>query len=54
MVNQLHLWVNSYPKLSQPLGSSQTNAFNKIKSELTSSPVLAWYNPAAEAKVIQL
>ena len=33
-------------------GSSQTNAFSKIKAELTSSPVLAWYNPAAETKVI--
>ena len=33
--------------------SSQTNAFNKIKVELTSSPVLVWYNPAAETKIIE-
>ena len=26
-------------------------SFNKVKDELTSPPVLAWYNPAAETKI---
>ena len=64
MVNQLGKFSPYIAELSQPLrellsqknswiwGSSQTNAFNKIKAELTSSPVLAWYNPAAETKII--
>ena len=32
-------------------GTSQTDAFNNIKNELTSPPVLAWYNPAGETKL---
>ena len=33
-------------------GTSQTDSFNKIKAELTSTPILAWYNPTSETKVI--
>ena len=33
------------------MGPSQTNAFNKVKDELTSHPVLAWYDPVAETKL---
>ena len=32
-------------------GISQTDAFNKIKDELTSPSVLAWYNSAGETKL---
>ena len=32
-------------------GSSQDEAFQKIKSELASPPVLAWYEPAANIKI---
>ena len=33
------------------MGPSQTDAFNKVKDELTSHPVLAWYDPATETKL---
>ena len=33
------------------MGPSQTNAFNKVKDDLTSHPVLNWYDPAAENKL---
>ena len=63
MVNQLGKFSPNIAELTKPLrdllsvknnwvwGSSQTDAFNKVKDELTSPPVLAWYNPAAETKI---
>ena len=33
------------------MGPTQTDAFNKVKDELTSHLVLAWYDPAAETKL---
>jgi len=63
MINQLGKFSPSIAELTKPLrellstkntwtwGSSQTDAFNKVKDELTSPPVLAWYNPAAETKL---
>ena len=33
------------------MGPSQTDAFNKVKDELTSHSVLTWYDPAAETKL---
>ena len=32
-------------------GPSQTDAFIKVKDELTSHPVLTWYDPIAETKL---
>ena len=32
-------------------GPSQTDAFAKVKDELTSPPVLTWYNPTTETKL---
>ena len=63
MANQLRKFSSSITELTKPLrdltsvknswmlGSSQTDAFNKVKDELTSPPVLAWYNPASETKI---
>ena len=63
MVNQLGKFSPNIAELSQPLrellstktvwawGPSQTDAFNKLKHELTSTPVLAWYDPTAETKL---
>ena len=63
MVNQLGKFSPNIAELTKPLrdllsvknswvwGSSQIDAFNKVKDELTSPPVLAWYNPAAETKI---
>ena len=40
-------------KNSWSLGPEQTEAFRKIKTELTENPeVLAVYNPAAETKIV--
>ena len=33
------------------MGPSQTDAFNKVKDELTSHPVLTWYDPIAKTKL---
>ena len=59
MVNQLGKFS---PNIAKPLrellsskntwGTSQTDSFNKIQAELTSTPILAWYNPTLETKVI--
>ena len=63
MVNQLGKFSPNIAEFTKPLrdllstknswmwGTSQTDAFNKIKDELTSPPVLAWYNPAGETKL---
>ena len=63
MVNQLGKFSPNIAEVSQPLrellstktvwtwGSSQSDAFDKLKQELTSSPVLAWYSPSAETKI---
>ena len=62
-MNQLGKFSPNIAELSQPLrellstktvwawGPSQTDAFNKLKHELTSTPVLAWYDPTAETKL---
>lgn len=64
IVNQLGKFSPNIAELLKPLrellskqnswtwGNSQTDAFNKIKAELTSSPILAWYNPTAETKLV--
>ena len=66
MVNQLGKFSPNIAELSQPLrellstktvwawGPSQTDAFNKLKHELTSTPVLAWYDPTAETNSQQM
>ena len=63
MVNQLGKFSPNIAEFTKPLqdllstknswmwGTSQIDAFNKIKDELTSPPVLAWYNPAGETKL---
>ena len=63
MVNQLGKFSPNIAELSQPLrelhstktvwawGPSQTDAFNKLKHKLTSTPVLAWYDLTAETKL---
>ena len=63
MVNQLGKFSPNIADLTKPLrellssnnawiwGPSQTDAFNKVKDELTSHPVLTWYDPAAETKL---
>ena len=64
MVNQLGKFSPNIAELSKPLqdllsnkntwtwGTSKTDAFNKIKAELTFTLILAWYNPTSETKVI--
>ena len=63
MVNQLGKFSPAMDELTKPLrellsknstwlwGPSQEEAFQKVKSELASPPVLSWYNPATETKV---
>ena len=63
LVNQLGKFSSNIADLTKPLrellssnnawiwGPSQTDAFNKVKDELTSHPVLTWYDPAAETKL---
>ena len=64
MVNQLGKFSPNIAEVSKPLqdllsnkntwtwGTSKTDAFNKIKAELTFTSILAWYNPTSETKVI--
>ena len=33
------------------MGPSQSDAFNKVKDELTSHPLLTWYDPGAKTKL---
>ena len=63
MINQLGKFSPNIAELTKPLREllsnknawtwrpSQTDTFNKVKDELTSPPVLAWYNPVAETKL---
>jgi len=64
MVNQLGKFSPNIAELSKPLrevlskqnawtwGNSQTDSFNKIKAELASSQILAWYNPTTDTKLV--
>ena len=63
MVNQLGKFSPVMAELTKPLrellskkstwlwGPSQDEAFQKIKSELASPPVLTWYDPTAETRI---
>ena len=63
MVNQLGKFSPVMAELTKPLrellskkstwlwGPSQDEAFQNIKSELASPPILAWYDPAANTKI---
>ena len=64
IVNQLGKFLPNIAELSNPLqellsnkssytwGTSQTDSLTKIKAELTSTPILAWYNHTSETKVV--
>ena len=64
MINQSGKFLPSHAEVTRPMtallspknswvwGQAQSNAFNKVKEELTKNPkVLAHYNPAAEVKL---
>ena len=63
MTNQLGKFSSNIAEMTKPLrellnkqsawlwGPNQENAFHKIKDELSSNRILAWYDPGAETKV---